>query len=137
MISSCSLQNRCNFGNRVLSIFLVKNYCCHLWFLQQWKAGERNILYQGGEWQSKGRRGGRVGQLDTCTAIYQWCNRLKFYLLGSKKRNFPSQNHSYLMETLLTGDHFHAKSFLHFSVSNFCILITFLCHEVSDSYSNL
>ena len=75
-----------------------------------------------------------MGQLATCTAIYELHNRLKFYLLGSKKGIFPSQNHSYLTETLLTGDHFHVKSFLHFSVSNFCILITFLCHEVSDSH---
>ena len=44
---------------------LGENYCRHLWLLRQWKAGEENNLYQGGEPRSKKERERGEG-------VWQW-----------------------------------------------------------------
>ena len=67
-----SLQSSRNFGERVLSIFLVKIKAAIFVFLQQRKAKtirrDRN-LYQGGGRRPKGRRG-RGGEIDICTCWF-------------------------------------------------------------------
>ena len=52
-----SLQSRCSFGNWVLCIFLVKIKLLSLTFTAVEKLGREKKLYQGGEQQSKERRG--------------------------------------------------------------------------------
>ena len=52
-----SLQSRCSFGNWVLRIFLVKIKLLSLTFTAVERLGREKKLYQGGEQQSKERRG--------------------------------------------------------------------------------
>ena len=52
-----SLQSRCSFGNWVLCIFLVKIKLLSLTFTALERLGREKKLYQGGEQQSKERRG--------------------------------------------------------------------------------
>ena len=52
-----SLQSKQYFGGWVLNIILVENYSCHLWFLQQWKSGERKKYVPMGVYLDQKREG--------------------------------------------------------------------------------
>ena len=62
MDETCSLQSRRNFDERVLSIFLTKIMAAIFDFNGSGRLVRERNLYQGGSWQSKIRRGVRVGQ---------------------------------------------------------------------------
>ena len=58
----CSLQSRCNFDERALSIFLTKIMAAIFDFNGSGRLVRERNLYQGGSPQSKIRRGVGVGQ---------------------------------------------------------------------------
>ena len=58
----CSLQSRCNFDERALSIFLTKIMAVIFDFNGSGRLVRERNLYQGGSPQSKIRRGVGVGR---------------------------------------------------------------------------
>ena len=71
-----SLQSRCNFMERVLSIFMVKIIAAITGIFDFYRRGRLRWeinLYQGGEWGSKGRQEEGVGsRLSTTTLNWNW-----------------------------------------------------------------
>ena len=72
-------------GRNFVFFFLLGDYSYRVWFLLKWKAGERNLC-QGGERQSKGRRGVGTGRYNP---MFLFCSLLQFdictVLFGGKE----------------------------------------------------
>ena len=77
-----SLQNRCDFGRRMVSIFFSESYSCHLLLFQKRRALERRKYLPRG-WaiiKRKERGGGGAIEISCCLSIE--CPHIKQALLS-------------------------------------------------------